>query len=387
MPRQKKEIVPLPYAVYFWTVATVTLAGLSDSLYLAVSHYRVYTDIGYRSFCAISRAINCDTVSQSPYSIMLGLPVPLWGVFGYGLLLLLLVFARHPGEKVGRIWTLLMLISLTYSLYSVVLALISTLYIHSYCMMCVVSYGINFFLVYFSWLVRKRYAVSGVTASLWRDVEFLWEQRRKSAPAFGLFAVLFVAVSLATPAYWQLSLATDLPDLPTGMTADGHPWIGAIDPELEIVEFADYQCFQCKKMHYMLRQLVAEQPTRLRLVHRHFPMDGQVNPIVHEPLHAGAGKLAMLAIYAAARGKFWEVNDLLFDSAGAIKGIDTGQIAAQTGLDIGHLAAALKDPRVSLKLRQDIIDGIRLGVTGTPTYVIDGKLYVGNIPPEVLTVE
>jgi uncharacterized membrane protein len=80
---QTRVTNPPPFYVYLWAVALLTLIGLTDSIYLAISHYRVYTDIGYTSFCAISRAINCDTVSQSPYAIMLNLPVAVWGVIGY----------------------------------------------------------------------------------------------------------------------------------------------------------------------------------------------------------------------------------------------------------------------------------------------------------------
>ena len=78
---KNKKIIPLPFPVYFWTVISLSLFGFADSIYLSISHYRVYTDIGYRSFCAITRAINCDTVSQSPHSILLGLPVPILGCY------------------------------------------------------------------------------------------------------------------------------------------------------------------------------------------------------------------------------------------------------------------------------------------------------------------
>nr|CBX30216.1 hypothetical protein N47_D30250 [uncultured Desulfobacterium sp.] len=74
---------PFPFPIYFGTIAFLLFAGLADSIYLSVHHYLVYTDIGYESFCAISKAINCDTVSQSPYSIFLGVPVAIWGVAGY----------------------------------------------------------------------------------------------------------------------------------------------------------------------------------------------------------------------------------------------------------------------------------------------------------------
>jgi uncharacterized membrane protein len=83
MMKKDKRIDPLPFPIYFWTIFFLIIAGLANATYLSISHYRVYTDIGYRSFCAISKAINCDTVSQSPYSIFLGLPVPIWGIIGY----------------------------------------------------------------------------------------------------------------------------------------------------------------------------------------------------------------------------------------------------------------------------------------------------------------
>ena len=71
-------------------------------------------------------------------------------------------------------------------------------------------------------------------------------------------------------------------------------------------EFTDYLCFQCRKMHYYLRDLVARYPDKIRLVHRNYPMDHEFNPMVKEPFHVGAGKMALLAIHAAASGSFLE---------------------------------------------------------------------------------
>jgi len=73
------QINSLQFPLYFWTVAALAMAGVLDSIYLLISHYRVYTDIAYESFYAIPRSINCDTVSQSPYSIFIGIPVPVCG--------------------------------------------------------------------------------------------------------------------------------------------------------------------------------------------------------------------------------------------------------------------------------------------------------------------
>jgi uncharacterized membrane protein len=84
---------PLPFKFYFLPIFLITLIGLADAIYLSISHYRVYMDMGYQSFCAISQALNCDTVSQSLYSILFNVPVPVWGVFGYAFFLILLTFA------------------------------------------------------------------------------------------------------------------------------------------------------------------------------------------------------------------------------------------------------------------------------------------------------
>ena len=69
----------LRYRVYVLMVGALVVLGLADSIYLAISHYRVHTDAGYQSFCALSKAMNCDTVSQSPASVLINLPVAIWG--------------------------------------------------------------------------------------------------------------------------------------------------------------------------------------------------------------------------------------------------------------------------------------------------------------------
>ncbi len=300
---KKKEIKPLPFPVYFWTVVIFALAGLADSVYLSISHYRVYTDIGYKSFCAISRTINCDTVSQSPFSIFLGVPVPVWGIIGYAFFLLWMPFAWCRGTDKRRIWTILFLLSLGFSLYSVILAVITTFYIHSYCIMCILSYGINFFLLYYLWLMRKRFAVEGIFKALRQDVAILGTKKFRVGAIFLPFLIVVGLTTLLFPHYWDTILPEGSDSLLTGVTEDGHPWIGAESPELVITEYADYLCFQCKKMHYYLRELIAKNPDKIRLVHRHFPMDHEYNFIVKHPFHVGSGKMALLAVHAAAKGQ------------------------------------------------------------------------------------
>ena len=179
-----KPVKRLPFPIYYWTVILLALAGLVNSIYLAVSHYRVYTDIGYRSFCAISKAINCDTVSQSPYSIIFNIPVPVWGVIGYTLFILFLIFSSGKSLKCGRAWSLLMLIAVIFCCFSVGLALILTTFINSYCMMCILSYGINFALLYLTALTRKRFDTGGFINGLRQDIDVLMQKKMRAAVVF-----------------------------------------------------------------------------------------------------------------------------------------------------------------------------------------------------------
>jgi uncharacterized membrane protein/protein-disulfide isomerase len=379
-----KTIQPLPFAVYYFAVVFLTLVGLIVSLYLSYSHYRVYTDIGYKSFCALSKAINCDTVSQSAYSIFLGLPVPVWGIVGYIFFLLFLLFAKNKDAGNKRVWTLLFLIAAAFTLYSIALAAISTFYIHSYCIMCLVLYAVNLLLLFYTRMIRSRFKSSGLIDGFKKDIRFLKAKRSSVLSLFAPFFGGIILLLLFFPAYWQFEPPALLSNANSGITKDGHPWIGAENPKLIITEYTDYKCFQCKKMHFFLRQLIAKHPDKIRLVHRNFPMDHTVNPIVKEPFHIGSGKMALMAIQAASQNKFWQLNDILFEMAGEGDVIDVAELAAQLEMDPKTLASSLNDPAARQLLQHDILSALKLQISGTPAYVIKEKVYLAQIPPEII---
>jgi uncharacterized membrane protein/predicted DsbA family dithiol-disulfide isomerase len=383
----KSDALPvrsLPYRVYVFTVIGLSVAGILISAYLAFSHYRIHTDIGFQSFCALSKAINCDTVSQSPYSVLGGLPVSVWGIAGYVFFLILVIFSQPASGERRRVWSLCMAIALVFSLGSVVFAGVSTFFIGSYCILCIATYGINLLLVYFTWIIRRRFRAEPFAIAVVNDLRFLSSNRETMAPVLITFGMGLIISAILFPAYWNVRMPAASENVRTGITAEGHPWIGAEQPTLEIVEFTDYLCFQCKKMHHYLRGLVARYPDRIRLVHRNYPMDQEFNPIVKEPFHEGAGKMAILAIHAMAVGKFWDMNDALFKQAGSGRAIDVNQIARETGLDAQTLANALQHEPYLQYLLLEIRQGMKLGIVGTPSYLIHGKLYEGNIPAEIL---
>lgn len=372
-------------APFFYSVIglTLLLSGFFDSIYLSISHYRVYNDIAYISFCAISKSINCDTVSQSSFSILFGMPVPIWGVFGYLLLILIFPSLIHKENAEKRLWVIFFLTVTFYSIYSLILAFISTFYIHSYCLMCIVSYAINFALVFYSYKIIKDLKEGGILKSLQKDWVYLKSNIPRLSFIMKLFLSVVVVVWIAFPKYWLFESRETTSALPSGITEDGSHWIGAEDPEITIIEYTDYLCFQCRKMHYYLRDLLAEHPGKIRLVHRHFPLDMEFNFAIKENLHSGAGKMAMLAIFAGLKDKFWEMNDLLFQIDHSKGVIDLNEIAVKIDFKPEELAWALEQKEIRLHLKRDVALAVKAGVVGTPSYIINDELFLGTIPPNI----
>jgi len=371
--------------VYFITLVAICIAGITVSSYLSFSHYRVYTDMGYKSFCAISKAINCDTISQSSYAVFLNVPVAVWGIAGYCLLLGIILCSLDQKRQKIRLLSTQFSIALIFSLISLTLGIISSVYIHAYCIMCIASWIINFSLLYMFWLIRRRYENINYLQSIKQDLIF-WKTNKLTIIMAIVFLLILGSLILFYPKYWQYHYKSinNENTINTGITLKGHPWIGAIDPKLTIVEFSDYQCFQCKKMHFFLRNLIAEYPDKLRIVHRHFPMDHRYNPIVTQPFHEGSGVLALIAITACNHNIFWEANDYLYQYDMSKHAIYLRKIAKDIGIDLKILRNGINKHKNKLKLFQDIKYGLQHKLSGTPAYIINGQTYTGHIPPDII---
>jgi uncharacterized membrane protein/protein-disulfide isomerase len=379
-----RPIKPLRFGVYYTTSLILTLIGLGTTVYLSISHYRVYSDIGYKSFCAISRAINCDTVSQSAYAVLWGMPLAVWGCIGYLLILALLVVGMPAKSRPRRYWATIQLITFLFCGFDLYLAWVSSHHIKSYCIMCLVTYAVNFALLYFAWLTRRRFNTDSFVGCLLSDGQHFLGHRSRALSFIAFFGTFVAFGIVAYPAYWHYSLPHSSAALKTGVTPEGRPWIGAASPELVIEEYSDYLCFQCAKMHAYLRDLVSRYPDKLRLVHYHFPMDKDYNPLVTKDFHDGAGEMALLALFAERHEKFWQMNDRLFELGRKRTSIKLLELSEVLDLEAGEMAKSIRDKALLRRLQQDIRSGFQRHITATPTFVINGKTYKGLIPADLL---
>jgi len=155
--------------------------------------------------------------------------------------------------------------------------------------------------------------------------------------------------------------------LPTAIPVQDSPVQGYWGAPVTIVEYSDFQCPYCQKVTPTLRKVLQHYDGQVRVVFKHFPL----------PFHADAPRAHQAALAARAQEKFWKMHDVLFDHQDALKPDDLMTYARQIGLDLPTFAGALKDSKYAAQIEQDRSEGTSLGVTGTPTFFVNGTKLVG----------
>jgi protein-disulfide isomerase len=369
-------------------VAILVLAaiGLGVAVHLTRIHYFTHTDPAYHSICAVSERVNCETVAESAYSVFLGLPISVWGLFAYALAAALAVFGLSR-RRLHPTWPFGALLCLATAAFagSAVLAFLSFFRIDSMCIFCMILYAVNtaLFVLCAVLAVRShRSPVALVAADLKAALG-------RPLPVLVLVAVAGAAVAAAellVPAYWIHLGWGELPDLPTGVDAEGHNWIGAEKPTVVVTEFSDYECPHCRRAHRNIRQMAARYADSVRLVHRHQPLDNACNGALKKPFHKRACEFSRAAECAGAQGKFWAMNDALFaiqDDVSAA-GVDLNELAVRIGLDRSVFQECLASEAPRRKITADIADAERRGVEGTPTYFIGEQIFPGGFEESIL---
>lgn len=168
------------------------------------------------------------------------------------------------------------------------------------------------------------------------------------------------------------------------MTSGGQPWIGADNPTLTITEFSDYQCPYCKRGYEEMRKLIQTYPSKVRLVHRHFPLDDSCNLELTRPFHPFACIYARMAVCAQKHGRFWEASDFLFNNGRQRDLIMVAELAKAIKVRKSSLDICLEETRTAEVIKEDLNAGRALRIHGTPTFVIGERTYPGQIPAEVL---
>lgn len=162
------------------------------------------------------------------------------------------------------------------------------------------------------------------------------------------------------------------PDYTSGVVTEPaltDEWVfGNASASVRFVEYSDFQCPACYAYQGMLKEVMKEYGDRVVFIFRHYPLT---------QIHQHADLAARVAEAAGKQGKFWEMHDVLFENqkvwSPMLSVMNTfEEYASGLGLDLEKLRADIESDAVRKEVASDYQRGARAGVTGTPSFFVNG---------------
>lgn len=151
---------------------------------------------------------------------------------------------------------------------------------------------------------------------------------------------------------------------PTELTIGASAVLGEATAPVTLIEYSDYQCPYCQR-HFsnVMPDLVKDyvETGKLRYVMREFPI---------ESIHPQAMKASVAALCAKDQGRYWEMHDLIFGNQRQVSADDLKAHGKTLGLDSASFDDCLESDKYIEQIRNDLQEGQKLGVRGTPSFVI-----------------
>lgn len=151
------------------------------------------------------------------------------------------------------------------------------------------------------------------------------------------------------------------------LVRDYSPVLGPADAKVEIVEFFDPACETCRRFYPFVKEILAAEPERVRLVLR------------YAPFHQNSDYVVALLEAARMQGKYWETLEALLESQDAwvvhhtVQPQQAWMQVQNLGLDLERLQNDMQSPEIAALIRQELADADTLKVMKTPEFFVNGK--------------
>lgn len=152
------------------------------------------------------------------------------------------------------------------------------------------------------------------------------------------------------------------------VTVGSAPYAGGEDAKVTIVEFSDFQCPFCAKAAQTVKQIKEKYGKKVKVVFKQFPLS----------FHSQAKKAAVASLCANEQGRdsFWKLHDEFFSNQASLAPEKIKESAKKLGLDSTKFDKCLDDNKFIAQVEKDIIQGRDLGVKGTPTFFVNGMIFL-----------
>lgn len=160
--------------------------------------------------------------------------------------------------------------------------------------------------------------------------------------------------------------------------------LGSVDAPLTIVEFTDYQCPFCQRFHIASFPEIKKNyidTGKVRFFSKDLPLD----------FHSNAMRAAQAARCAGDQNKFWELRDMMGKNPDKLDIDHIVGFADELKIDSKALRACVESGKYKEKVQNDVLEAMKVGANGTPTFVVgkslpdgvDGELVIGAMPFQV----
>ncbi len=147
---------------------------------------------------------------------------------------------------------------------------------------------------------------------------------------------------------------------------------GSDSAKVTIVEFSDFQCPFCSRVNPTLAKVSEEYGDKVKIAFKHFPL----------AFHTKAPDAHKASIAAGKQGKFWEMHDKIFANQATMSTDNYATWAGEMGLDVEQFKKDMASPAVQAHIDADMKQASGMGVTGTPSFFINGYFLSGAQPFE-----
>jgi uncharacterized membrane protein len=368
--------------------ALITLAalGLVASLVALYVHYRLLTDPTYSSFCDVSDTVSCQQVLRSPYATIAGIPVAAGGAIWSALVLMLSTLGmRVPkSEQASRAAGYVFVLA-TLGLAAVFyLAYASFFVLRAACPICMTMYvsAVGIFFV----SAGAAGPLRALTSGLGTDLGTV----RKSPTALSLtmiWIVASVALVLLFPREQAVveaaQEAAPVETLTPEQLVELHAWIDrqpripeampTQDAKVLLMKFNDYQCPSCRQTYVLYKEIIAKYEKAYPRVFKYethdFPLESECGA---GGQHTAACEAAVAVRLAREKNLDKQLEATLFDRQSFSMTRDDVKAALNEVTKISGSEYDARYAQVLEAVRADSQLGTKLGVSGTPTFFLNG---------------
>lgn len=369
-------------------IGSIAFIGIITTIKLAIIYYNAnFNPYSLPSFCSVNEFIDCDNVAKTSESQFFGVPLALWGMFLYAFILLMLFAEKLKNHKLLKFlevfknpYAYIGALGLISFAISMILLGISLFEIKKLCILCAFTYILNLLI---GIIATDGHFIKAIKQSF---ADFIDAVKIKKY----LITLIVVAICASgfltyttksmvlAPQVKKQALFKEFTSAKKNKYAVTGNVLGEENAKKIVYVYSDYQCPICYAHNIMMHKL-AKEVKGIKIVHKNLPLDVECNGYLQAPFHEGSCIDARYAIASEKQGKFWEMNDILFQNKPKTED-ELLKLLKDKDFDIDRLQNDANSMETSAQIKKEIDEAYKKGINGTPTTMIDNNAHVGIKP-------